>query len=82
MNYTYTLTFGLGGLGLLRRGFIAIVILLIMKNLDKTEPAYGKALKWILIIGVVAILLGVLLWGIFAGLMGAMFINPFFFWDF
>ena len=78
MDYKYTLTFGLGGLGLLKRLAAAAIILLVLRAMDKTNPEYPKALKWLFIGGIICLLLSVLLWGLFAGVMGAFFAWPFF----
>lgn len=78
MNYNYTLTFGLGGLSLVKRIVIAGVILLVLKTMDKSNPEYSKALKTLAIGGILCLLLGALLRGLFAGLMGLAFALPFY----
>ena len=80
MDYNYTLTYAVGSLGILGRGAAALGILLVMNYLDKGNPEYGKAVKWLIIGGIVCLLLSALLWGLFVGLMGMAFFSPMFFW--
>ena len=60
MNYGYRFVFS-GGVGIIGRFLIAMVLLLVLKNLNKHDPYIDKGIKWLIILGVIAISLGLLL---------------------
>ena len=74
MDYGVTFNLGLGGLGIIGRLITAVVIILVLKHFDKDgEKEYNKALKWLLLGGVVCFVLIALF---FVAAWGYVFVSP------
>lgn len=59
MNYGYRFVFP-GGLGVIGRFLIAMVLLLVLKNLNKHDPYIDRGIKWLIILGIIVVSLGIL----------------------
>lgn len=77
MNYAYTLSFA-PGLGVFGRFAIAMVIIIVLKSINKNEPELDNGLRKLIFIGIATLVVGIVMLLLWFILFGAAFSLPFF----
>ena len=76
MNYSYSLNLT-PGLGIFGRFAVALVLLIVLKSINKNDPQLDSGLRKLIFLGVCALVLGIVAAILWFALFGAAFSLPF-----